>query len=319
MLASETLSPFMPCSPSSPFAFTTLVNNPLSQLHPGKAGGVVVLVRKGVSMDAAYDEKFNDLEGLDAWGAKGFWAVRATKADKPFWVIGTHTHPYAKYANARRGNFAQMRAWVDEHVEDGSRLVFAGDMNILTQPFTHHDCTVSTVAETDNMTRLLGAAASPVTGGTLKKDGFWLPLDEPLEQSWHTASNHFATHIYPEGSMGYEGDQLLDWVLAPGEGDRLEVPREFKRQVVPVLSSECFSTTFEADDDDEFTVSGTFSGTDLSDHYGIFALLCYNDVHDDSCTWPVVEGHRGVAGTVPSPVDCGDVQPVPTPLDCPSA
>jgi len=318
MMASETQYPFMPCRSSSPFAFTTLTNNAPRVM---KGGGVVVLVRKGVQMEAAYDEMFTDRRGWQRFAGKGFWAVRATKADKHFWVIATHTHPYARYADARRSNFAQIRAWVDAHVEDGSRLVFAGDMNTLTQPFTHHDCTVSTAVETANMTRLLGAASAPAIAGSLEKDGFWLPLDTPLEQSWHTPSNHFATHLYPKGSKGYEGDQMLDWVLSPGEGDRLEVPHEFKRQVVPLVSSECFPTTFEVDDDseDDFVVGGTFQGTDLSDHYGVFALLCYNDVREGSCTSPAVEGHRGVAGTVPSPVDCGEDQPATRPFDCPSA
>jgi hypothetical protein len=268
-------------------------------------------------MEAAYDKTFTDrrIYGI----TYGFWAVRATKAGKHFWVIATHTHPYAMYADARRSNFAQMRAWVDDHVEDGSRLGFAGDMNVLSQPFTHHDCTLSTAVEIGDMTRLVGAPSAQAIGGTLEKNGFWLPLDTPLELSWHTPSNHFATHLYPKGSKGYEGDQMLDWVLSPGEGDRLEVPREFKSQVVPVVSSECFNTTFQNDTEDDFVNGGTFQTTDLSDHYGIFALLCYNDVREGSCTWPVVQGHRGVAGTVPSPVDCGDKQPVTRPIDCPSS
>jgi len=311
LMASETQYPFIPCRSSSPFAFTTLANNARGNFFKG--GGVVVLVRKGVTMEAAYDEAFTDTY-IPAV-SYGFWAVRATKAGRHFWVIATHAHPYAVRADVRRGNFAQMRAWVDEHLEDGSRVVFAGDMNVLTQPFTHRDCTLSTAVETGNMTRLLGAPSAQAIGGTLEKNGFWLPLDAPLEHSWHTSSNHFATHLYPEGSKGYEGDQMLDWVLSPGEGDRLEVPREFKRQVVPVVSSECFSTTFQ-DSEDDFVLSGTFQTTDLSDHYGIFALLCYNDVREGSCTWPAVQGHRGVAGTLPSPVDCGDEQPVPRPVDC---
>merc|ERR1712048_60385 len=153
-----------------------------------------------------------------------------------------------------------------------------------TSGYTHTDL------ETAGMLDALGAPGAPATGGTLVKEGFWMPLDTPLDVSWDARHNHFVGHQYGPDDEAYEGSQMFDWVLAPGVNDRLASPKDMRRQVVPVLADECYSSE---------EAPGTFAN-DLSDHYGIFAQLCYQGPCPEV---QEVIGHRG-AGQVPSSLYC---------------
>jgi hypothetical protein len=278
-------SKFMKCCEGSHFAFTTVANNARYKHALFMSGGTVVLVKKGLEMTFAHDAKFDSLEGIDVMGGKGYWAVRARKASQPYVIIGTHTLAYGKYWQNRLKQFAQMRKWVDDNVADGERLVYAGDMNIFTHNFTAPDGhrVEGDKLETAGMLKTLGAQGAPVTGGTLVKKGFWLPLDQELDVTWDPEHNHLVGD--------YEGAHLYDWVLVPGPGDRLASPNQMRRQVVPVLADECYASEAK---------SGT-TGNDLSDHYGVFAQLCYQGPCHQL---QEVDGHRGANLSVPSPLNC---------------
>ena len=93
--------------------------------------------------------------------------------------------------------------------------------------------------------------------------------------------NHYISH-HPDEIM--RGNHVFDWVLVPDEGDRFEGPMTARYQFVPVQSDKCFFSTMSEGMTDA-----------LSDHFGVFADMCYAE----SCSsGVVVEGHRGATGYV---------------------
>jgi hypothetical protein len=280
-------STFIPCARSSHFAFATLAVNPTSHISPQKNGGVVVLAKRGHEITEAYDEEFEDCSGSDCWANKGFWLVHMRKGTQPYWIVGTHTNAYEGPENVakRTENFKQIRKAVVKRVEASARLVYAGDMNIMTDPYRDENGNrIRDAVETDGMLQEL--CAQPAGWHAL--EGFWLLLDTPLSTSVDVTKNHYVHNLPEEKRLG---NQLFDWILVPSLGDRLTAPKSGKFQVVPVQSDRCFSSDL---------VKGQ-STDDLSDHYGVFAELCYAD----SCPGrPSVKGHRGATGSLPSGPSC---------------
>jgi len=185
----------------------------------------------------------------------------------------------------RTSNFKQIRQALSERVDDSARLVYAGDMNIMTGPYVDENGkSVYDAVETNGMLQELRAQPA----GWHVLEGFWLPLDTPLGTSCDVTKNHYLHNLPEEKRLG---NQLFDWILVPSSGHRLTSPKSGKFQVVPVQSDRCFSSEL---------VKGQ-STDDLSDHYGVFAELCYAD----SCPGrPSVTGHRGATGSLPSGPSC---------------
>lgn len=292
--------PHIPCDvPDSPFGYATRCLNPRSATTVVKCGGVVVLVKKGIHMISSHDQQFEDCAGQTCLSARGFWAVTIKKGTQKYWVFGTHAIAYMYNAELRQKQFRQMRQYIDENVEDGARLVIAGDMNIATGPYKElHDGVEEVLVpnEYEPMLQILGHSGSPAMVGDLVPNGFWLPMDEPMNSTWHTEYNHVVA-AYEENVR--EGMQTFDWVIAPAPGDRLASPVSMRWQVVPVKSDECFVT------DESFFPEGTKTD-DLSDHYGIFAELIW--ANDTESSTVVVQGHRGAHpnGTFPTGPTCED-------------
>lgn len=250
----------MQCDPGSNFQAVTAVVNATSLANPVKEGGVVVLVKRGLQMLTAEERVFGDALASDRMSLKGFWAVKVQKGSQAYWVLATHMQawPGAQATQVRLSQFRQMRAFVDEAVEDGSRVCFAGDMNITTHPNEH----TGPGSEQPAMWQALGAPGAPAMAGCLVKRGFWAQLDTDLEFSADADSNHY---ISCDAAEKASGSQQLDWIIAPGRGDRLAAPNAMRYQYVPVKASAAFASE---------VVKG-LQTDDLSDHYAVFAQLWY--------------------------------------------
>lgn len=250
-------------------------------------------------MTSSDDKTFDDCAGQTCLSARGFWAITIQKGSQKYWVVGTHAIAYMKNDGLRQKQFKQIRQYIDKNVEDGARLVIAGDMNIATGPYKKLIDGVEKVFvpnEYEPMLQTLGHSGSPAMVGDLVPSGFWLPMDEPMNVTWHTSYNHFVA-AHEENVM--EGMQNYDWVIAPGAGDRLASPVKMRWQVVPVKSDECFAT------DESFFPKGSQTD-DLADHYGVFAELIWTNDTEPSNV--VVQGNRGAHqnGTFPTGPTCDD-------------
>lgn len=296
-LLSKWRTRFLPCSQSSHFGFATQVANPTSTINPKKSSGVVVLVKKGLVIADAQDEKFTDCDGDDCMAKKGFWLVQVDKGTQKYWVVGTHTNAYEGRGHAamRLKQFQQIRKTVDKTVPNGARIVYTGDMNIFTGPYKTSAGDTVTEVETDSMLEALGAPGVPANGGTLVPKGFWMPLDKPLDVSADIVNNFYLRNLPDEERLG---SQQFDWVVVPSENDRLQSPASMRYQFVPMKGDNCFKGFKKVGETD-----------DLSDHYAIFAQLCYST---DSSACPdvqPVQNHRGTTEELPSPGACPTVAP----------
>lgn len=272
----------MQCDRTSNFQAVTAVVNATSVANPVKEGGVVVLVKRGLQMLSAEERVFRHASGSDWMSRKGFWAVKVQKGSKGYWVLATHTQawPGVQETQIRLSQFRQMRAFVDEVVEDGSRVCFAGDMNITTHP---NELT-GPGNEQFGMCQALGAPGVPAMAGSLVKRGFWVQLDADLEFSADADSNHY---VSCDATAREHGSQQLDWIIAPGVGDRLAAPNAMRFQYVPVKASNPFASEL---------VKGV-QADDLSDHYAVFAHLWYGLGECPSIA--SICGHRGTIRRVP--------------------
>lgn len=298
VLGGHNHAPYIRCTASdSPFEYATRVLNPRSATTVVKTGGVVVLVKKGIHMTSSDDQEFPDCAGSECFTAIGFWAVTIQKGTQKYWVFGLHAIAWFENAELRQKQYAQMRRYIDENVEDGARLVMAGDMNVATGPYvaTHDGVDqVFVPNEFEPMLQTLGYSGNPATVGELQANGFWLPLEQPMDATWDPRYSHV---VAATKSRRDEGLQSYDWVIAPGSGDRLATPVSMRYQVVPVKSDECFVTT-------ESSYPEGTKTDDLSDHYGVFAELLWTN--DTEWSGVVVRGHLGANGTIPSGPFCVD-------------
>lgn len=281
------------CSEDSAFQAATPVIGYPTSISPLLSGGVVVLVRNGLQMQDAVDDYFTDAAGLDWFAYKGFWLVTLQKGQQRYVLVATHAQAYEDplYVEVRRKQLRQMRGRVDEAVADGERVVFAGDMNTFEFPYEGAKDFEPEFPEVMLQWEPPKGEAARLTSGALVPKGFWLEMDEDLTKTVNRTGNHY---IFYNASEMRLGSQTLDEVLAPGPGDRFEGPSAMRHQVVPMKADHCFE-------------SGLVKGTmvdDLSDHYGVFAQLCY-EPHGSApgaepgggpCErpWPQpVRGHRG--------------------------
>lgn len=166
---------------------------------------------------------------------------------------------------------------------------FAGDMNILTNPYFDKNGNREFENETQGMLAALGTSRAPASGGTWVPEGFWLPLNSPLTATADPARNHYIHHDSDESRLGA---QTFDWIITPGRGDVLATPAKAKVQVVPVKADSCFQSE---------EAHGKYTD-DLSDHFAIFAHICYDT--NVCASLPQVSGHRGYANRLPSGPDC---------------
>eukprot|EP00930_Biecheleria_cincta_P008220 TRINITY_DN109619_c0_g1_i1.p1 TRINITY_DN109619_c0_g1~~TRINITY_DN109619_c0_g1_i1.p1 ORF type:complete len:475 (-),score=41.67 TRINITY_DN109619_c0_g1_i1:119-1543(-) len=282
---------FIPCAASSKFAFATLAANPTSAASAQKCSGVVVLVKKGHEIVAAHDTKFKECSGGDCWADKGFWIVQLKKGTQTYWIVGTHTNAYegTDKVKIRLSQFKHMRSRAEEIAGLGARVVFAGDMNILTDPYVDEKGNRVFENETEGMLGALGASGAPASAGTWAPKGFWLPLDSPLRATADPTWNHFIHHDFSESRLGA---QIFDWIITPGRGESLSSPAKATVQVVPMKADSCFKSE---------EAKGIYTD-DLSDHFAVFAHLCYDA---DACpSLPQVVGHRGYRNRLPSGPDC---------------
>lgn len=279
------------------FGFATQQANPRSAFSPLIGGGVVVLVKKGVVITDASDHVFSDCSGTDCLQYRGFWAVQMLKGTQKYWVFATHTQAWegADKAVVRRKQFRQMRAYADANLEDGARVVFSGDLNIMTGPYVDTDGNIVTQIETADMLADFGAPEAPATGGTAMPLGLWLRLDEAIETpeglpaSADAMRNHF---IYYQADYLRFGSHLLDWNLVPSSGDRLAAPVSAEYQVLPLKDENCFASDL---------VDGQRTD-DLSDHNGVYSELCY--AQEGCPRAPVLSGKRGSAARLPAGPSC---------------
>jgi len=241
-------------------------------MNPLKGGGVVVLVKRGITVIKAIDEVFRDSAGSDALARKGFFAVNFAKGAQPYWVLGTHTQANEgeKMEKIRLAQYAQMMQFVNLNTGAQDRVVFAGDMNTFTGDNSGGRQFANETAE---MLEALNAME-----GDLVPRGFWLPLDDPLYASADNVRNHYVNHLDFE-----YGAQLFDRVLAFRGG---VTPHHMRRQIVPMKSSDCFVSEAQPGNSD-----------DLSDHFALFASLCYKQ---EGCAVEPVSGHRGSGPVFPS-------------------
>jgi hypothetical protein len=133
---------------------------------------------------------------------------------------------------------------------------------------------VVTEIETDGMLNALGSEGAPATGGTQIPQGFWKHLQAEVTVSADVEKNHFLLNLPDETRLG---SQQFDWVVVPSKGDsKLEAPKSSRFQFVPMKSETPFDSSLVSE---QLT-------DDLSDHYAIFAELCYSsecpDVVDGS-------------------------------------
>jgi len=271
---------FMECDPESKFGFITQVVNSTGYLNPIKEGGVVILVRRGLELVRAEERAFTAKAGSDALSQKGFWAVKVLKQDQPYWVLGAHLQAWPGSVNrkVRVEQCQEMRAFVNQNVEAGGRVCFAGDMN------------TSEAGEDLAMLKALGGPGAPATTGEHSARGFWMKLDESLECTIDPRRNHYS---FASEDDRINGCQCLDWVVAPGVSDRLATPTALRYQYVPVKSNKYMVSEAIRD---PATRRG-YSTDDLSDHYGVFAQLWFGAGSPPALT--PVAGHRGAAGRLP--------------------
>lgn len=285
----------MPCDGNSKFAFTTGVGNPTGVLNPIVSSGVVILVKKGLKIESADDQQFWWVAPYEFVARKGFFATKVVKDGKAYWVVGTHTSAYQKYRWLRAKQFKAIRDYLNMYAKPGDRVVIAGDMNTYTkaQKLPGGGEITQEEVETDDFLKALGDTNAPATGGDLVERGFWLPLNEPLDITWDEVNNHLSTETSFDElkpTREADGNQMFDWVIAPGPGDRFQGPSSMKRQVVPFLGDVAWQSSDK---------KGALTD-DLSDHYGIYAKLCYAD----SCAPALaIAGHTGSTGQVPSIAD----------------
>mmetsp|Transcript_20245 Transcript_20245/g.38853 ORF Transcript_20245/g.38853 Transcript_20245/m.38853 type:complete len:477 (-) Transcript_20245:124-1554(-) len=293
-LTSHSHHKYIPCDvPNSPFGFATSCVNPTAWLNPVKTGGVVVLVKKGLDMLFAEDVRYDDRAGLERFTKLGFWAIKLQKGTQKYWAFGTHAIAYEdpKYIEIRQKQFKQLRQYIDSHVEDGARLVIAGDMNIFTGPYRDKNNVTHTPTELEPMLANLGGLGSPAIVGNLVPRGFWLPLASDMKDSADPKWNHVINAIPDERRLGA---QRFDSVIAPGQHDRLTSPMTMKFQIVPVKSEKCFVT------EQKGYPAGTKTD-DLSDHYAVFAELRYSS---EAPHCAVVHGHQGSKNELPAGPIC---------------
>mmetsp|Transcript_51446 Transcript_51446/g.102206 ORF Transcript_51446/g.102206 Transcript_51446/m.102206 type:complete len:481 (+) Transcript_51446:55-1497(+) len=293
-LASHPHHHYLPCDvPNSPFGFATTCVNPTAWLNPVKTGGVVVLLKKGLELVSAEDVAYDDCSGLECFTKLGFWAIKLRKGDQIYWAFGTHAIAYEdpEFIKIRQKQFKQMRQYIDNHVENGARLVIAGDMNIFTGPYQDEKNVTHTPAELEPMLANLGSADSPATVGELVPRGFWLPLASDMKYSADPVWNHIIRAIPDERRLGA---QRFDSVIAPGPGDRLTSPETMRFQIVPVKSDDCFVT-------EQVGYPAGTKTDDLSDHYAVFAELRYS-AEAPRCA--VVHGHQGSKKQLPAGPTC---------------
>jgi len=285
---------YLPCNvPNSSFGFATTCANPTAGVNPVKTGGIVVLLKKGIELVSAEDIPYDDCAGQECFTKLGFWAIKLQKGMQTYWAFGTHAIAYEdpKYIEIRQKQFKQMRQYIDNNVEDGARLVIAGDMNIFTGPYQDKDGVTHTPTELEPMLANLGSTSSPAIVGDLVPRGFWLPLASDMKDSADPIWNHI---IKAEPDERRLGAQRFDSVIAPGPGDRLTSPKTMRFQIVPVKSDECFVT------EQEEYPAGTKTD-DLSDHYAVFAELRYSS---EAPRCAVVHGHQGSKKQLPAGPTC---------------
>merc|ERR1740138_882204 len=115
------------------------------------------------------------------------------------------------------------------------------------------------------MLEALGAPGVPASGGELVPEGFWRPLDSKIYSNVEVEHNHY---IYYDANETKFGDQRFDWVVVPGAGDTFQAPTQTKVQFVPMKKPHgCFKSQMPG-------ATKTYTD-DLSDHYAIFAEICY--------------------------------------------
>lgn len=285
---------YLPCDvPNSPFGFATTCVNPTAWANPVKTGGVVVLLKKGIELVSAEDVRYHDCAGQECYTRLGFWAIKLRKGTQTYWAFGTHAIAYEdpEFIAIRQKQFKQMRSYIDSNVEDGARLVIAGDMNIFTGPYRDKDNVTHTPTELEPMLANLGSTGSPAIVGKLVPRGFWLPLASDMNYSADPTWNHVISAIPAERRLGA---QRFDSVIAPGQGDRLTSPSTMRFQIVPVKSDECFVT------EQDGYPAGTKTD-DLSDHYAVFSELRYSS---EAPHCALVRGHQGSKGQLPAGPTC---------------
>lgn len=293
-------APYIPCDePSSRFGYGTRVTIPTAG-NVVKSGGIVVLVRKGIEMEGATeDERFDDCAGQTCLSARGFWAVRLRKGTQPYLFIGTHAVAYTQYDETRQKQFQQIRTYIDDHTVEGDRVVIAGDMNVMSKDWVDENGKTVHPTEVPNMLNTLGcqnqngcSKNAPATAGTHVPDGFWLKLNSPMADSATPTTNHY-THVIPEDAR--LGPQQYDWIIAPGDGDRLATPFEMRWQIAPINADTCYNS------EQPGYPKGTTTD-ELSDHYGVFAAIRWTSDAPEYTT--SVQGHRGHSQVLPSGPTC---------------
>mmetsp|Transcript_8693 Transcript_8693/g.16472 ORF Transcript_8693/g.16472 Transcript_8693/m.16472 type:complete len:480 (+) Transcript_8693:53-1492(+) len=299
----DNMAAFLACDERSKFAFATRLSNPTEPIIPVKEGGVVVLVKNGNKIVSADDTAFGNGRSDDKMAWKGFWAVQMLKGTQEYWIFGTHTQAFEGPDNVRvrRRQFEMIRAYMNDRaperarvvVPEHARVVVAGDMNIFTDPYLTKEGVEMMEPELESMLEALGSPDVPAQTPHLEPRGFWLELDSSLNFSADAVTNHYV-HFQEQRLKS----QAFDWVVFPANNDAQFIgPKHAKMQYAPIKSPTCFKSEISTK-----AARGTYTD-DLSDHYAVFAELCYAD-DCGQLVEPVRDAqhpqHRGASNHLPS-------------------
>eukprot|EP00930_Biecheleria_cincta_P058661 TRINITY_DN44467_c0_g1_i1.p1 TRINITY_DN44467_c0_g1~~TRINITY_DN44467_c0_g1_i1.p1 ORF type:complete len:492 (-),score=73.83 TRINITY_DN44467_c0_g1_i1:63-1538(-) len=252
------------CKDGSDFAAATRVLNPAGRIKI--SGGVVIMVRRGLEISDFAEEAYVDHDLEDGMSQKGFLRVKVRKHSVgDVWLIGTHTQAWPENKNIRVQQFKQVWKHINEHIPRGERVIVAGDFNTETP-------------ELPDMKRELHAESPPIT-----EAGFFMPLRTPLKYSTYGsgAQNAFIHHDAHEFHDMSPHDQIVYVSSQAGYSE----PKSMTWQYLPMKSETCYDTNLASS-------KMTIQVDDLSDHYAVYAELCFGS----NCAFTELSGHHGYTG-----------------------
>ncbi|CAE7434504.1 unnamed protein product [Symbiodinium natans] len=241
------------------FGFATRVANPAGIIKI--SGGVVIMVRKGLTISDLHEEAYEDHDFEDGMSQKGFLRARVHHPSiGEVWVIGSHTQAWPENEEIRVKQWRQLWRHIQTTIPEGARVVVAGDMN-------------TEMSEISVMKTELHAASPP-----LQPAGFWLPLRETLKYSSYGGGGQNAyLHYDPKEVHEKSPHDQIAYISNDG---KYASPQTMKWQYLPMKSDVCFSSSL---------TRPNISVDDLSDHYAAYAELCYGS----RCESQELSGHRG--------------------------
>lgn len=256
------------CNSDSHFGFATRVLNPARRIKI--SGGVVIMVRKGLSLSDFAEESYSSHDLEDGMSQKGFLRVKVRDHKVgDVWVLGTHTQAWPKHADIRINQFKQMWEHIQNYIPTGEKVILAGDFNTET-------------SELSTMKRELHASNSAIT-----EAGFFMPLRTSLKYSTfgggaQNALLHYDAHEFDATSPH---DQIL---YVSKEANYAE-PENMTWQYLPMKSKTCYETSLASS-------KTNIQIDDLSDHYAAYAEFCYGT----NCASTELSGHHGYTGIHPN-------------------